>query len=135
MKLLVLLAALVATQSHGQVWIKVGDADDGGQLFVDATSIRRQGQFMKAWTRYVTTANLKLSYPQVEYKVSQSLTYFDCKSETYAQKQAVFYEAEAASSKIVHSFSNPDSRLSFDDPIPGSLGQSVLRRVCSHQRQ
>lgn len=96
-----LFAACTSGAVSAQTWVTVGEGSVG-LLYIEVASIRAQGVYMKAWTRY-SLKEPKMShwYPQVRYGSMQQLTYFDCKSETTADKQTIYYEEADGGGKNV----------------------------------
>lgn len=134
MKSFALLALALAMPCAAQTWTTIGETE-AGVMRMDLTTIRPQGRYMKAWSLWTgKNAVTTTGYPIFTYRAIKTLDYYDCKEETFAPKQKVFYEDDVGEGKIVYSYSATDERLNFEDPIPGTIGQSLLRRVCSNRR-
>lgn len=120
--------------AQAQTWVSVGQSA-AGEMFIDVSSIRAHtgGQF-KAWSKFIHKEEQTTNgYPAVKYKMVTTQDYYDCKAESFAVKQRHLYADEDAGNSV-NGFSVPDSQLRYDDPVPGTLGHVLMRRVCGNRR-
>jgi hypothetical protein len=132
---LLILLALTCRLAAAQSWEPIGSGENG-ILYLDRSSIKpdRQ-QRVKAWARYVLKAPEQLPNNGLQmYQTQLWLTVFDCAAETSAGKQFVYYAGAYDQGGIVASWSYTDAQLVLQDAIPGSLGQILMRAVCSRRR-
>ncbi len=126
--------ALMSAAAQAQSWVSTG-ATERGELFLDVASIRPHGQFMKAWTRYALKHQAtSTGYPVYSYMSSKSLDYYDCKNGSVATKQTIYYADSSGTGPITHGYGFRDAQLDFQDPIPGTIGEWLLNRVCFQRR-
>lgn len=132
-RLLITSVCLASIVAQAQTWVNLG-ASEEGTMYLDASSIRTQGAYFKAWNRWVSARPIPVQgSPKQYYSVIQTLSYYDCKSGTVADKQILLYLNVYANSPFYTHF-NDEAQLRFDDPVPGTFGQSLVERVCSYKR-
>lgn len=132
-KHLAALGLLAASAAHAANWMQV-DESTSADVFVDTASVRPDGRYLRAWVMYKLNGKDKTkAWPEVEYQNMKSLYIYDCAAERSAVVQQVFYGDREALGNVVHSTSRPiaQAESALDAPIPESVGESVLRRVCT----
>jgi hypothetical protein len=130
----VMALGLLAGSAQAQAWVSVDETDEG-TMYVDVGSIRPQGPYMKAWQRFrFNQPKTSTGFPKVTYQSTKVLAYYNCKDETSADKQGLFYADADGIGKIAYSYSLTDQQLNFEDPVPGSAGQTLLRRICQYKK-
>lgn len=117
---------LAASASFAQTWIPVGTSSEG-EMQIDYSSIRPQGAYIKAWARFIPKTPQSSPWASSLFSELLSLSYYDCKGGSSADKQLIYKDA---SGKSIGSFGYHDSQLNFQDPIPGTLGLSLLQWAC-----
>jgi hypothetical protein len=129
-----ILLALTSGLAAAQSWEPIGSGDNG-VLYLDRSSIKpERQQRIKAWARYVLKTPEQMPNNGLQmYQTQLWLTVFDCAAETSAGKQFVFYAGPGDQGGIVGGWSYTDTQLVFQDQIPGSLGQILMRAVCSRR--
>ena len=133
-KTIIWASIFLASTASAQRWVSLGTVAEG-EMFMDIASLRPQGQYMKAWTRYAYKDQQRAKFaPYFYFWSSKSLQYFDCKNGTSATKQNIFYPDRDGMDPIVQAYSFPDAQLAFDDPVPGSFGQAMQNYACSAHR-
>lgn len=131
--LLLASLALLSLDASAQNWQSIGEAHQG-TMYLDISSIRQQGKFLKAWSKWVANETQQNEFSLGKpYKVTQTLHYYDCESLTVAQKQIVLFDDDVARNTVTSEY-RKDSQLDFRDPVPGTFGDSLTRRVCRTKR-
>ena len=118
---------LLALSAHGQAWVSVGESK-AGEMFLDITSIKEQGRYRKAWVRFSYAVPQASAYgAKSSFK---SLEYFDCKAGASAVKQELAFGDQGGYGELLARTTYTDAEMTFEDPVPGSVGKLVLDRVC-----
>lgn len=96
---------------------------------IDVLSVRPQGPYWKAWSRYIFTT---LQAPDYQsngkyYKSVIQLNYYNCKAGNQAAKQVNFRDA---ADLVVASYTYMDAQLNFTDPVPETMGEYLQDFVC-----
>ena len=104
-------------------------------MTLEVTSIRPQGNYWKAWAQWSSPKDeTSTGYPLFTWRSYKELSYYDCKHGSVATKQLVYYDGENGAGNAVRTLSTPEGNLRFDDPIPGTLGDTLHRYVCRNRK-
>lgn len=134
MRLLIAIACLSITPAFAQVWAPMGETTDG-TMYMDLTSFRQQGRFVKAWEKWVLKEPAaSKGYPQFTYRSSKTLSYYDCSAGTYAPKQTVYFDDEDGAGRNVYNYNLTEAQLNFQDPIPGTIGRAMFDMACPRKK-
>lgn len=108
-------------------WTRIfSDADRS--VYLDTSSIREQGKYLKAWT-LLSNKNWNGRFNSVV-----SLDYFDCATRRRAVKQQSYHpDVDGVENEVGHSFFE-DDKLQFRDAAPTSASENMLTVVCSKKR-
>jgi hypothetical protein len=124
------LSVLWLLPARAENWSVVSDTT-AGVTYVDYTSIRPEGRYIKAWSKYALKGSADLSqYPYKPYSVAKELTVYDCPNHTYALKQIAYYAGNDGE-VYVSGLSYTTAQLNFSDPIPGTVGEAEMQLVCA----
>jgi hypothetical protein len=129
------LLALTCGSAAAQAWEPIGTSDNG-VLYLDRSTIKpERQQRIKAWAKYVLKKPEQMPNNGLQmYQTQLWLTVFDCAAETSAGKQFAFYAGGGDQAEMVGGWTYTDAQLVWEDAIPGSLGQILMRAVCSRRR-
>ena len=111
-------------------WVPVA-GNESMAAEVDRDSMRRTGPKVKVWVRwlYVEPAELKGVYPKLTFQSLKSLAIYNCADKTNINLQEVFY-AERDGGQVVKTNVVPETATGYDEVIPDSMGEAILRFVC-----
>lgn len=134
-RLFIGVAVLAAGPVIAANWMFVGGNDEN-EMYLDIASVRPQGKYMKAWSHWkAKTDQFTTTYPPLRYRSAKSLDLYDCQERRLGGIQEVLYEDMEGVGKIAHQSSWADSQAQFRDPIPGSLGETLLNTVCGNRKR
>lgn len=127
---LLTLAMLLPGTGNCSEWMPVGETDELSD-YVDAQSIARTGNSVKAWFLddfYEAQHWKKGAKPFMSRK---SYVYFNCKQRTFAISQIILYSKSLGRGDTVHK-TNPrkGSRLRYEEVPPDSLLEDMLDFAC-----
>lgn len=115
-------------------WVKVSE---GGyaSMHVETSRISRTKYGLKAWVLYTSDEALYTDdYRKIKYMSSKSLSYFNCSDNSIIAPQVYGYDGTYGSGKVVWTSSYPIYQLQWTEAIPGSMGDAVIRFVCSRRK-
>ena len=115
-------ALLLAAHPARAEWLKMGDVPDA-VLYVDPATLRAAGKF----TRVLTLDDLKAAGPGGELSM-QFLREFDCAQKRVRVVDASAYSGAMGRGRLLGS----ESGGRWNDVIPGTTGEDILRLVCGH---
>jgi hypothetical protein len=112
-------------------WLEVAQGEST-VVSVDSKSIRRNGEKVKAWVRYIYQNPVAAAnFPQKSYMSSKALNVYNCVNHTVAALQAIRY-ADQYSNDVVESFNWPESTTGYTEIVPETLGEGIMEFVCSY---
>lgn len=127
---LLALAMLLPGMGICSEWVPVGETDELSD-YVDAQSIARNGNSVKAWFLddfYEAQHWKKGAKPFMSRK---SYVHFNCKQRTFAVSQILLYSKSLARGDMVHKTSpRKESRLRYEEVPPDSLLEDMLDFAC-----
>jgi hypothetical protein len=133
-ELTVLLALAAALPAYGSDWREVSKTNDA-VLYVDFESIAPRGRYMRAWVMFdYAPPKQTETYPQKEYKSAKSLWAFDCTERTSATAQHILLSGDLGAGEPIQVRSVDWGQLKFDDVVPDSIGETVLKITCATRR-
>jgi hypothetical protein len=111
-------------------WLAITRTEDSS-IFLDAESVRRDGAHMRAWFLW-DYANVKeMEGPAHQAYVSvKSVSLFDCRKKQRAVVEAFYYAQRLGVGRPVGKAIMPARKITFDDVIPGTVGELMLNAVC-----
>lgn len=127
---LLLIGSLIFNYASASDWFLIAKGNDF-IVFVDKSSISSKGKYLKAWLiwDYIGTKKMEY-YPHKEYRSTKSLYYLDCSSNSVAISQSASYSGNFGAGESVDSYSNDISKLQFNDVVPDTIGETILKYVC-----
>ena len=130
-----LFALLISTSTLAATWQFIGKSDVS-DLFMDTSSVGPRGAWTKAWFKfeYLSDEELKIGYLEKKFRSSLQLSFFNCREKTVALSQVVYYAAENGTGAIVHSIINEIAAKDFRDPIPGTMGETMMKLACNYRK-
>lgn len=135
--LLIALAALPLCALAEPNWVVSGGnapSEDVYSIYeIDANSVVKQKELVKAWARFSSSPARNLSSStNKQFSSAVSLEFFDCANRESATMRINFYADKFGAGEIVHSEDWPKEALSrrMSEVIPGSLGEGNLDKVC-----
>ena len=112
----------------GPEWRLLGGSN-ASSVYINRSQPIREGAYLKAW--FLWTYNEQKTFkPGIAYNSSKSLDLFDCKSRTTATRQFLMYLNVAGVGDPVQTTVFNKDELNFQDPPPGSIGETILESVC-----
>lgn len=127
-----LCSPLVATTSPASAsrWAEVATGDNL-TVYADTQSIRRSGQKVRVWLRWVyqSPVLVKGSYPQRHYQSQKTLEVYHCENRSAASLQMIRY-AEPDGGEVVESLNGPDAPEQHSEVTPESVGEGILEYAC-----
>jgi hypothetical protein len=125
------LSTCVSLAGAKDLQFTASDADDM-RVFIDYDSIAKVGPKLKAWVLYnFPTSKQTTQYQPKDYRSVLELTHYDCAERTSGAVQSVAYAGEMGSGQVMSEWDKPPH---FTEVVPGSVGETVLMRVCTHTR-
>ena len=111
-------------------WVPVA-GNESMAAEVDRDSMRRTGPKVKVWVRwlYVEPTELKGAYPRLTFQSLKSLAIYNCADKTNVNLQEAFY-AERDGGQVVKTNVTPETVAGYDEVVPDSMGEAILRFVC-----
>lgn len=109
-------------------WRLVGKTDTQS-VFIRRGPMMREGNFLKSWTLWVFQGQ-RLLRDGVAYNSLKSLDLYDCKNNTFAIRQSVYYLNVAGEGNPVRSITYNAQESTFEDYVPGTIGEKVFETVC-----
>ena len=121
---------MIFSYASASDWFLIAKGNDE-IIFVDKSSISSKGKYLKAWLIWDYIGTKKMEYhPYKEYRSIKSLWYLDCNSNSVAISQSASYSGNFGAGESVDSHSNDISKLQFNDVVPDSIGETILKYVC-----
>lgn len=134
-KLAIVIATLACIQleaaNAAERWTRIF-SDSDMTLYIDTSSIRPQGQYLKAWL--LMSKQSPIIAGKIQFKSVVSLEYFDCSNMTRAAKQLTYHPDVNGTEEQVGSTFFDDRQLIFKDAAPTSGAENALRIVCARKR-
>jgi hypothetical protein len=126
---------IVLAFGHGaclaETWDQITTSSEA-VFYIEKDSHRPFGKYMKAWVHVGYHEGQKHAYGG-EYRGVRELVYANCAERTLATKQRAFYSDNFGATAPVSSQTFQDIELTFEEPIPGSVGVAVINRVCARR--
>ena len=130
--LILILISAFAEISIAADWVQVASSDLSN-VFVDVQSIKRTGQKVKVWTKWVYNKPFVVSGSESTkpVKVEKSLIVFLCDKRKFASLDTTQYAEQESPANVVSKVSHEDTpSLQYNDINPGSLGEITMDYVC-----
>lgn len=89
-----------------------------------------EGQLLKAWSLFVYK-DQRTMRSGTPYRSVKTLTLHDCKTRTSADRQHVYYPDLTGNGRPVYTLNLRPEEIEFADPVPNSISDALLERVCS----
>lgn len=128
----------ITVAAHAANWAPVeGAANKTLSLYVDLSSIKFLGTHAKAWFMFDNLYSIDVpgTLPAQRYLSEKQLELFDCSQNTSGTTQAIYYEGRYGSGDVKWSGSTNPASVSYTDVIPDTVGEAMLKSVCSHQQK
>ncbi len=127
-KLLFVTLLLVSTQSFGQ-WTVYTD-DDQKTIYVDTSTIRRDGSFVEFWSIH------SYKFPMVEIEGSKvtstkGRSRYDCKNELQRTLFFTMYEGEKGTGRVLGVQNYINEKPDWSPIIPDTPNMIILKRLCN----
>lgn len=117
-----LLLYFSVAPSNAVSWISLGELESGGSAYIDTSSIKRDGRFIKYWIKINIPWNKNpLDFYQVTNSMSQIVA--DC---TKGEIQ-VLQSTEKNSGGYTHSYTKHGP---IHDPAPGTIEEGAMSAAC-----
>lgn len=101
-------------------------------VYVDTESLVQRGEYWQSWFMWDHDKDKEApSYPTKLYRSVKALNVFNCALRQNTGIQTVYYSGQQGSGESVHNVSVNIKQASFEDVVPDSIGESMLRYVCS----
>lgn len=110
-------------------WIRIAGSDRL-TVYMDMSTIRPQGQYVKAWLLWKMSDPKGAPSGRYSYQSYKELGYVHCGDRTSSSKQIVYYDDDVGLGNVVNSIEMADNEMLFSDPVPGSLGESLIATTC-----
>lgn len=112
-------------------------AKGGGFIvYVDTESLVQRGEYWQSWFMWDNENDKETpDYPPKTYRSTKTLTVFNCSLRQSTGIQTVYYSGQEGSGNSVYTASVNIKQASFADVVPDSIGESMLRYVCSRATQ
>ncbi len=89
---------------------------------------------MQAWFMWNYFDDLKTTHdPPLVYRSSKALNVFNCPNRTSTAINRVLYAGDGGEGATVISLSTDVQNIHFTDPVPGTIGEAMLRYVCNRK--
>ena len=117
------------TDREAEEWVQYGQvSENGAALFYLPSSIRNTGEnIVQLWTRWTYPDMQPPSTGDAQYDSEKRLMRVDCGREALGMVSFVEYSGE----KVVNNWTADD--VEMNPAVPGSVGSSLLDRVCSNR--
>lgn len=118
-----------AAQTNAATWIELGGSD-AVVVSVDKDSLRRNGTKVKSWLKWQWSkpTDVPNTYPVKFYQLERQLQVTDCEAGTFAIAQGV--RSDASANEVVDSYSVPEKSWRFEEAVPESIGEAIIKHVC-----
>ena len=126
--LFLVLASAISSVAAAE-WTLVGDHPKL-RVEVDAQSVTKDQGFIKAWFKWEYAETQYTNPDRRAFRSMKELNYFDCGKLRYAIAQRAAYSEPDGRGESVFSSAIPVSKLAFEEVIPDSIGESMLRFTC-----
>ena len=128
MKKLILAVLLIVTSTSAMAEWKLINYSDEISLYVDSTSIRKDGTKAKMWyLQDFKTPQKDMGKPYLS-KIIKSVN--DCKNETDKTLAIVFYQGNMQQGKITLQLDYADGESIERAIVPGSIGEILWKIAC-----
>ncbi|HDR9288095.1 TPA: hypothetical protein QDB46_003226 [Burkholderia multivorans] len=129
------MCATIALPANASDWQLLDSDQTGTAVYIDAASTVYYGTKAKAWSMYNLPNGQVVAgtYPPKTARSLKILNVYDCAQRTSAIAQSVILDGENGYGNVITSNVIPPSRMEFADPVPDSLGATVMARVCARQ--
>lgn len=103
------------------------------RLFLDRDRLVRNSETGKAWFyfeyKYVQEG-LNARSDIVKFRSRKDLVHFNCSEKTFAFSQTILYSEAGGVGDVVDRISASAANLEFTDPVPNSIGDTMLLTAC-----
>ena len=126
------LISTLPISSNAAEWVYVGSGGGGDlSVWVDKDSMRRSGSKVKTWSRwtYKKPKLLSESGPARYFQGMQALEVYLCDERSGTHLQVIKY-ADTDFSDQVEARTYPDDAKRYEDVVPDSLGEKLLKFAC-----
>lgn len=119
---LLFLFLSISEASHAANWISLGELESGGSAYIDISSIKREGRYVKYWiTVNIPWNKNPLDFSQIVESMSQHVA--DCSRGEIQKLQS----REKDSGGYTYSSNN---RGPLHDPAPGTIEEGAMNKAC-----
>ena len=123
--LLTLLASLLVTGSAWAEWLKVGESD-AIYAYIDLATIRKDGNIVRVWA--INDLKQRNKDGELSTRIRAE---FDCKQERQKYLSLSTHSGRMASGTTIYTYDFARSPANWSEIPPGSIGETVLKIVCS----
>ncbi len=128
--LFALFLALPAASADWKLLSETQDPEKITSWYVDASSIVREEDYMRAWLR-TSWSQPQFGPNKTPYQSSTYLNYFDCDNRKIAYTANTYFTSTEPVGNPVHAEAErPVEKLKFQSVVPGSAGEKRLDYVC-----
>jgi hypothetical protein len=107
-------------------WMPIGgDAQEGTTIYVDLSTVRRNGDLVKVW--YMLDYETVRTVLQFSYLSRKSQAQIDCAEERIRNLAATLFSGNKGNGKLVHTDSDEGE---WAPVAPESVGEVLLNLVC-----
>lgn len=128
-----LISVLCANSAFAENLKFIGASNDKGEyiLYVDADSISRDGEYVKAWEHdlYTKPQHGNVITNSRPFILTKVLFRYRCKTKEMNIAQVAYFNEHLDPVGTLYA---SETRDEFVDPIPGSLGETALLYVCRY---
>jgi hypothetical protein len=128
--ILIVFSTVCLYASAADSWQKLSELEEE-TIFVNHNSIKRNGQYAKAWVMFDYNKPNQTSGKQ--YKSYKKLSYYDCEKSKVGVASGFYYVGNKGAGKLVNSFDT--DRPFFRNIPPGSLAEKIKTFVCSYDAE
>jgi hypothetical protein len=128
MKRLLFVVLMVTCSVSWAEWELVGKSADNS-LFVDTSTIRKSGNFVKMWS--MRNYTLVQTTGKWKWRSMMLLDVYNCKEEVMAVVQVNAFEGEMASGQSLATETYQQSEWNWRHVLPGSTGKIQWEIACA----
>lgn len=112
-------------------WVEVG-GNSQITAYVDKISMRRSGAKVKVWLRWENASPVETDtvFPKKTYMSAKTLNVYNCSERSAAGLQAIRYAESNVSGDVVESTSIPETKATFVELAPETIGESIMLYAC-----
>ncbi len=107
------------------------DKNEDAKYYIDPGTIRTESNYTLVWG-LINFSKLQTLSSQLQYKSGKSLDVYNCQEMKIGIKDVLVYRGDVASGPTTQIASRDISEVDFMDVVPGTISESLFKRVCGY---